>query len=372
PVAPAAPKAAAPAQAAPAPAAPGVKLAPVIGLEIDTSHPLADDLGPLKVDMPRFLTFSGTSSPGSSYTFFANPGIQMIESGFSEVTVRHLPGGTRANVERVGRGEAEIGVSVGAEVGMATTPYKAQYEEAQPVRTMAILPFKNGNMGLTLPGSGFETFADWTKPGFRLGGLYAGSATYRFAFPSILSAHGVSYESIKDNGGVVEPATGDWKADNFDKLFGGRVDAIEWHGPIPDAFLKSQEIVRDVVCIGLTDDEMETALAVYPGTAPNIIPAGTYKCNEDKDIQAFGYTMVYIVNAEVPNETVYNLLWSIYRDDGDTIRNFHPQNAGWDYIGFNAIPSQQTSPWHPGAKMYWEARGLTIPPQNPPPAAWVE
>jgi hypothetical protein len=341
-------------------------------VEIDTSHPLADDLGPLKVDMPRFFTYSGTSSPGSSYTFFVNPAIQMIESAFPNVTIRHLPGGTRANVERVGRGEAKIGVTVGGEIAMATTPYKAFYEEALPVRAMAILPFKNGNIGITLPGSGFETFADWAKPGFRLGGLYAGSATYRFAFPSILAAHGISYESIKAAGGSVEPATGDWKADNFDKLFSGRVDAIEWHGPIPDAFLKSQELVRDIVCIGLTPEEMEQALRLYPGTAPNIIPAGTYKCNQDQDLAAFGYTMVYIVNADVPNEVVYNLLWAIFRDGGKTINDTHPQNAGWDYVNFQAKPEQQTAPWHPGAKMYWEARGLTIPPQLPPPAAWVE
>ena len=372
PGAPAAPKAAAAAKAAPAPAAPGFKFAPVIGVEIDTSHPEADDLGPLKVDMPRFFTFSGTSSPGSSYTFFVNPAISQIESGFPDVTIRHLPGGTRANVERVGRGEAEIGIAVGAEVGMATTPYKTAYETVQPVSSMAILPFKNGNMGITLPGSGFETFKDWTKPGFRLGGLYSGSATYRFAFPAILGANGISYQSIKDNGGEVYVSTGDWKADLMDKLFTDQVDAIQWHGPIPDAFLKSQELTRDITCIELTDEEMAGSLALYPGTAPNTIPAGTYGCNQDRDLTVFGYTMVYIVNNEVSNEVVYNLLWSIYRDDGATIEGYHPQQHGWDYINFNAIPSQQTSPWHPGAKMYWEARGLDIPPQNTPPAAWLE
>ncbi len=130
--------------------------------------------------------------------------------------------------------------------------------------------------------------------------------------------------------------------------------------------------MRDITCIGLTAEEMAAALAFYPGMEPNTIPAGTYNCNQDRDLQAFGYIMAYIANAGLPNEIVYNLLWAIYRDGGETINNYHPQNAGWDYISFNARADQQTSPWHPGARMYWEARGLTLPPQLPPPAPWLD
>ncbi|MFC1918187.1 TAXI family TRAP transporter solute-binding subunit [Chloroflexota bacterium] len=355
-------------KAGPTAAAPGKKMAPVIGVEIDTSHPMADDLGPLKIDMPRFLTFSGTSSPGSVYTFFATPAIQNIERVFPDITVRHLPGGTRPNVERVGNGQAELGISVSTEVGMATYPYKDQYPTPMPVLVLNQWPHMIMHAVITKAGSGLDSYAAVAEtPGVRLGSLYAGSTITRFVAPGLLEMYGASFDTIKDNGGTVYLATGDWMADLMDKLISDQLDAIWWCAPTPDSQIKSQELLVDLDIIPYTDEEIQYILDIMPGYARFDVPAATYKCNPDEPIPSLTNVHTSFVHSDMSEEMVYNILWALFQDDGKSYQDSHPSHAPFNYIEFQEVAT--AAPYHPGALKYWAARGIEVP-DTIMPAIW--
>lgn len=346
---------------------PGAKLAPVIGKEIDTSNPLADDLGPLKVDMPQFMTYSGTSSPSSLYTFLSDPMLKAMKEAFPGTSIRHLPGGTSVNPKRAGAGEADFFVSILPEISAATYSNPTDYPTPLPVSLMAALPTKYHNSApIVLPGSPIKSLND--IKGKRVTPIYATSSIYRFILPSLLASHGWTYADID-----ARVASGDWREDSFNKLFNNETDMIIWSLIIPDPFVSSKELMRELVLVDLTDAECKAVTDNNPGYYQWKMPVGSFKfVNKDKPQNAIGMAFAFGAANKLPEEVVWNILWAAFRNDSKPYQDAHPGLAGLDFIGFQDEPSMQVAPWHPGAKKYWEARGLKLPPILPKPAAWTK
>ncbi|MFC1905108.1 TAXI family TRAP transporter solute-binding subunit [Chloroflexota bacterium] len=363
--APKAPAAPADPQAPKAQAVPGKKIAPVIGKEIDTSHPLADDFGPLKIDMPGFMTYSGTSAPTSIYTFYSNPILNALAEAFPQMAVRHLPGGTKTNMVRVIEGTAQFGIGNLTEAAAATYPWRDDYPEPQDVGILFSSPTPYHNAApIVLPGSPIKSMKD--IKGKRITPIYAGATTYRVLVPGLLAHYGWTYADVDPR-----PASGNWKEDCFNKLFNDETDILFFSMPVPDPFVKAKELVRELVLLDITDEEMAGSLANSAGYFHYVMPKDALKCvNQDKPQNAWGVIFNIWARNDLPEEVVYNMTWAAFRDDGKALNESHPALAEIDFAKAMSEPTSIGAPVHAGASKYWESKGVTIPPVLPTPAVW--
>ena len=105
--------------------------------------------------------------------------------------------------------------------------------------------------------------------------------------------------------------------------------------------------------ITLEDEHIENLMAAYPFYAKTVIPAGTYDgC--DEDITTFAQYTALCARADVPEETVYNLVKTMM-ENADALEAVHKNAAG-------TCPERGIEgaliPMHPGAERYYKEVGV--------------
>jgi len=93
----------------------------------------------------------------------------------------------------------------------------------------------------------------------------------------------------------------------------------------------------------------------YPYFSKIRIPAGTYK-GVARDVPSFQDSALWVANAEVPDEIVYDLLSKLYTNEGLTYmagqkKTFREMSVK---TGIKGI----VTPLHPGAEKFWKEKGL--------------
>ena len=93
----------------------------------------------------------------------------------------------------------------------------------------------------------------------------------------------------------------------------------------------------------------------YPFFAKLSVPAGTYR-GVDRDAPSFQDSTLWVANARVPEEVVYDLLSKIYTDEGLAYMRSRKKTFGEMSIE-NGVKGVVT-PLHPGAERFWREKGV--------------
>jgi len=139
--------------------------------------------------------------------------------------------------------------------------------------------------------------------------------------------------------------------------FGNRqLDAFWLFTAFPSGAVLMAAQTNDIELVDLGKETAESGFyAKYPYFSKLRIPAGAYK-GVTGDVPSFQDSALWVANAEVPDEIVYDLLSKLYTDEGLTYmagqkKTFREMSVK---TGIKGI----VTPLHPGAERFWKEKGL--------------
>lgn len=113
---------------------------------------------------------------------------------------------------------------------------------------------------------------------------------------------------------------------------------------------------NDIDLVNLRRDAIDSGfLDQYPYFSQLTIPAGTYK-GVDHDVPSFQDSTLWVANADVPADVVYDLLSKIYSEEGLAYmvgqkKTFAEMTVEHGVMGI-------VTPLHPGAERFWREKGI--------------
>ncbi len=315
------------------------------------------------VKMPEFLKIKGMTAKGSPYEFEAESYILNIEKMFPEVKCRQIPGGSKEGTIWVNEGNVDMSLGGGLAVYASwfggqpiggVAGYKIDMRKARTISTWG--PVTQDCM-VVLKDSKIYGLKDLGNKRIYAGP--PGSSYPMFGGPAALALYGISYESIKKNGGYVIFGK---ETDAIDMLKAGRLDAI-WHmAPNPYGPLIELNMTKGIRFIPYTEEEVKAISDPFRGDSVwvgNYIPANTYEGQKEK-IRTVGYKAAVIIRSDIPDDVVYNILWAQWCGGRwKNLQGMHPSFKNIDFLE-NASSWAQL-PWHPGAVKFWTDMGRKLP-----------
>lgn len=280
-------------------------------------------------------------------------GFYAIGGGMAEYITKHIDGvrctavtsgGVDENINRLDMGTADIGlVSTGdshmAFKGMA--PYKKKYDK---MRGMGIL-FANWGEPYTLKKSGIKTYLD--LKGKTVCGGAPGGSMHKLFFDWV-KIHGLDPE--KDMKIVFMPGKG-----AVDAMKMGRIDAAMEIAAIPTPNLTELSLTHEIDIIRFAPGYREKLVKAKPKYLPMDIPPGTYKGIND-NVETVGMAALWACKADLPEDLIYNLVKSIYSNQGLTyLGKVHPAGKG---IKLENAAKWAPIPFHPGAEKFFKEAGV--------------
>lgn len=136
----------------------------------------------------------------------------------------------------------------------------------------------------------------------------------------------------------------------------GTIDAMVTMAAGAWPSLSELEATNEVNLLALTDEQCDIIIKMMPYYSKSAIPAGTYKCNADKDIQSCAQWAFAICSVDVDEETVYNLVKATFENYDDMIAVYAGLANG---LKLENIPNMPFV-FHDGAIKYYQEQGITM------------
>jgi len=136
----------------------------------------------------------------------------------------------------------------------------------------------------------------------------------------------------------------------------GQLDAFWVFAGFPNASVLEAALQSKVQLINVyADGERIELFKNYPYFSKVVIPADTYK-GQTEDVTTFQDSTIWVANANVPEDSVYKLLQTVFSEKGlahmvsahKSAKNMTVENA------LNGI----VTPLHPGAERFWREKGI--------------
>jgi uncharacterized protein len=277
-----------------------------------------------------------------------------LGGGMANVFSKHIPGmqataevtgGSVDNMRLIGTGKSYIALTQ-ADAAKDALNGEGKFKGSKiPVRAMMML-YTNLMHVVTIEGTGINSIND--LKGKRVSTGSPGSATEVFAF-RVLEAAGIDplKDFTRERLGVAESANAmkDRKLDAFFFVVGLPTSSITDLGATPGVkikFLDHQNLLPAMV---------KKHGPIY---IADVIPKGTYP-GQTVDNQATAVANLLVANANMSDQTVYNIVKTIFDKKPDLIA-VHKTAA--DIKMEMQKPDASPVPWHPGAVKYFKEQGL--------------
>lgn len=194
---------------------------------------------------------------------------------------------------------------------------------------------------VTTEKSGIKTVKDLQGKKVSVGA--PGSGTYVSA-EQILEAYGMSMNDIRAQHLDFGESVGG--------IQDGNIDAAFITAGTPTGAVEQLTATSSVFVLPVDGDEAKNLIEKYPFYGVNTIPEGTYGLKQD--INTVAVLAMLVVRDDLPEDAVYQITKAIYENTGK-IAHAKAQEISLekalDGVGFEL---------HPGAKKYYEEKGLEI------------
>lgn len=246
-------------------------------------------------------------------------------------------GGTGENIALISSGATTIGMGMADDI---VTAYEGKRDyEGQPAKNLRAIcaGAKNTFHIIVMADSDIYTLSDLKGKKISLG-----PAGAPYFSPTLLE----SVAGLKSDGDYQGQYLGHDQA--ADALSDGDVDAVIACLSYPASAYSNLAFTKEVRFIGLTEEEMEAALAANPTWVFNSIPAGTYKGQED--ILSPAVPVWLFTHADVGEDVIYRVCRAVF-EHVDELGQI-AVDAG--YYDVDTALDSVVIPVHPGAQRYYD------------------
>ena len=135
-----------------------------------------------------------------------------------------------------------------------------------------------------------------------------------------------------------------------------QLDAFWLFTAFPSGAVIMAAQTNDIAMVDLgADAEASGFYKKYPYFSKLAVPAGTYK-GVDKDVPSFQDSALWVANAKVPDDVVYELLSIIYTPEG--LKHMVEQKKTFKNMSLETGATNIVTPFHPGAEKFWKEKGM--------------
>ena len=135
-----------------------------------------------------------------------------------------------------------------------------------------------------------------------------------------------------------------------------QLDAFWLFTAFPSGAVIMAAQTNDIDLIDLGKDAAESGFFErYPYFAPLSVPAGTYR-GVDHETPSFQDSALWVANAKVPDDVVYDLLSKVYTDEG--LAWMVNQKKTFQEMRIETGTKGIVTPLHPGAERFWKEKGV--------------
>jgi uncharacterized protein len=253
-------------------------------------------------------------------------------------------GGSAFNVNTIKEGELDFGmaqsdVQYNAFQGEESFKEGGAHADLRAVFSIHPEPFTV----LAHPNANITKFEDFKGKRFNVGN--PGSGT-RSSMERLLGAMGWTLADFS--------LASELKADEHGPaLCDGKIDGFFYGVGHPSANIQEPTTTCAAKLVPLTGEVVDKLVAENPYYAKATIPGGLYNNNPD-DVETFGVLATLVTSANVPEETVYQLVKSTF-ENFDEFKSLHPAFANLDPQ--KMVTEGNSAPLHPGAEKYYKEKG---------------
>jgi hypothetical protein len=279
-----------------------------------------------------------------------------LGGGMANVLSKSLPnvqatarvtGGSVANLQLIGSGQAEVALSqVDAAVDALAGEDKFKGNKVE-VRTLMVL-YPNRMHVVSAEGRGIKTMAD--LKGKRVSTGSPGSATEVMAF-RVIEAAGLDKDKDmkRERLGVAE---------STNAVKDGKIDAYFWVGGLPTAAVTDLAATPGTKIVLVdTADLVDKMNAKYKGVySKGVIPTKTYP-GQDRDNPVSVVQNILVANAKMPDQVAYDIVKTFIEKQPELVA-VHREAASITLA--NQSPKNSPIPWHPGAQKYFKEKGIAM------------
>ena len=135
-----------------------------------------------------------------------------------------------------------------------------------------------------------------------------------------------------------------------------QLDAFWLFTAFPSGAVIMAAQTNDIDLIDLEKDAVESGFfEQYPYFAKLAVPAGTYRGVDDVT-PSFQDSTLWVANAKVPDDVVYDLLSKVYTDEG--LAWMVNQKKTFQEMSIETGTKGIVTPLHPGAERFWKEKGV--------------
>jgi len=296
----------------------------------------------------KFLKMASGPEGGSWYPLGSGI-MKLVEENIKGVSTSNGPGGGVGNCKVVQRGDVDFGWSYSHTCYDAYNARPPFTKKLNKIRYLASL--YPGIFQVAVPRkSKINSYSDLADKRIVPGKV--GFSGEQFA-KSILAAYGITYDSIKKKGGVVNFVG---YSDAAALMKDGHLDAYMAVTSCPQATIIDLNFRPGVRMLGIEEEYMKKILAANPGYSRVAIPKDAYK-GMTEDVPTVGTVTSLICSADLSEEMVYRVTKAIF-ENLDGLAKIK-KKAISEVSLENALRGCKI-PIHPGAKRYYDEHGVKV------------
>ena len=288
------------------------------------------------------LNFTTGGDQGTYYGFGGVLAGKVGETTSTTVTAI-TSGGSAANIEALDAGDAQLGFVQSDVMAYAHDGIRL-FEETGAVDTFStVAALYMEQVQIVTLDENIKSVADLKGKNVSIGA--AGSGVY-FNAIDCLAAYDLTEDDIKP--------TYQSFGDSTEALQDGKIDAAFVVAGAPTTAVTSLAATKPVYLVSIDDEHVEKLLAASPYYSKNVISKDAY--NTPEDVQTVAVGAVVIANNDVSEADVYNFLYGVF-EHVDEITAAHAKGAE---LNLDFAASVTSVPYHPGAKKFFEEKGITV------------